>query len=60
MLTFVRHFTTDPVSSNCPVKVKSMIRVDLAGETGADNIYAGQMAVLGTLVCEFCSVHYTS
>jgi ubiquinone biosynthesis monooxygenase Coq7 len=31
-----------------PDKIKSMIRVDQAGEYGAVRIYAGQMAVMGT------------
>jgi ubiquinone biosynthesis monooxygenase Coq7 len=34
--------------SRSPQGVDSIIRVDHAGELGADRIYAGQMAVLGT------------
>ena len=34
-------------TSQTPPDIKAMIRVNLAGETGADKIYAGQMAVLG-------------
>lgn len=49
-IAFARQFTTEPISSDFHNKFKSMIRVDLAGETGADNIYAGQMAILGMLV----------
>lgn len=33
--------------SRSPPEVDSIIRVDHAGELGADRIYAGQMAVLG-------------
>lgn len=40
-------------STLTPVDIKSMIRVNLAGETGADKIYAGQMAVLGTMRLNF-------
>lgn len=31
-------------------KLDSLIRVNHAGELGADRIYAGQMAVLGVLI----------
>lgn len=34
------------VSRSSP-EIQSIIRVDHAGELGADRIYAGQMAVLG-------------
>jgi demethoxyubiquinone hydroxylase (CLK1/Coq7/Cat5 family) len=34
--------------SRSPPELDSIIRVDHAGELGADRIYAGQMAVLGT------------
>ena len=37
-----RHYATRPHPS-----IDRMIRVDHAGERGADRIYAGQMAVLG-------------
>jgi len=40
---FCRHDS----SSSTSVDIQSLIRVNLAGETGADQIYAGQMAVLG-------------
>ncbi|XP_063903420.1 5-demethoxyubiquinone hydroxylase, mitochondrial isoform X2 [Zophobas morio] len=39
-------FLTRPVTSRC--KLHEIIRVDHAGELGADVIYAGQMAVLGS------------
>ena len=35
--------------SRASPEVQSIIRVDHAGELGADRIYAGQMAVLGML-----------
>lgn len=41
----IRQFHFEPRSSY-PVNIKSMIRVNLAGEAGANKIYAGQMAVL--------------
>lgn len=31
-------------------ELDTIIRVDHAGELGADRIYAGQMAVLGTII----------
>ena len=37
-----RHYTTRPHPS-----IDRIVRVDHAGEFGADRIYAGQMAVLG-------------
>lgn len=37
-------------------KLDSLIRVNHAGELGADRIYAGQMAVLGVL--KRCIIHY--
>ena len=39
----LRRYTTRPHSS-----IDRIIRVDHAGEFGADRIYAGQMAVLGS------------
>lgn len=40
--------TSVKAATNAPGKVlDSIIRVDHAGELGADRIYAGQMAVLG-------------
>jgi len=41
------------VSRSSP-EVDSIIRVDHAGELGADRIYAGQMAVLGMQFLFFC------
>jgi len=38
-------------------KLDSLIRVNHAGELGADRIYAGQMAVLG--VFKKCIIHYS-
>ena len=35
-------------SSGASTDIGSLIRVNLAGETGANQIYAGQMAILGT------------
>lgn len=45
----VRKFHRSPVKRACRAtpEVDSIIRVDHAGELGADRIYAGQMAVLG-------------
>lgn len=37
-------------------KLDSLIRVNHAGELGADRIYAGQMAVLGVL--KKCTIQY--
>lgn len=44
-----RNFHRSVVAKSCRVssEVDSIIRVDHAGELGADRIYAGQMAVLG-------------
>lgn len=38
-----------PLSEKSRAIMKRMIRVDHAGELGADRIYAGQMAILGEL-----------
>lgn len=39
--------TSATTASSLHEKLDSIIRVDHAGELGADRIYAGQMAVLG-------------
>ena len=36
-----------PLSASSRAQIQRMIRVNHAGEFGADRIYAGQMAVLG-------------
>lgn len=44
----IRLASTSAISGTKPGKLlDSIIRVDHAGELGADRIYAGQMAVLG-------------
>lgn len=47
----VRNFHGTPTvkTSKPSPLIDSIIRVDHAGELGADRIYAGQMAVLGNL-----------
>lgn len=47
-------------SSGTAVDIKSMIRVNLAGETGADKIYAGQLAVLGIAKLSLLSLKFRS
>lgn len=49
ILKCMRLYSTE-TSSPC-TDIKTMIRVNLAGETGADKIYAGQLSVLGMLNC---------
>lgn len=49
-LGFVRYLSTNSIGPRRTAKgrlMDSIIRVDHAGEFGADRIYAGQMAVLG-------------
>lgn len=45
LFNLIKQYSTE--ASSVSSDVKTMIRVNLAGETGADKIYAGQMAVLG-------------
>lgn len=49
----IKNVHRESSTTSTPVDIKSMIRVNLAGETGADKIYAGQMAVLGTMRLNF-------
>lgn len=42
--------STSAATSTSGKILDSIIRVDHAGELGADRIYAGQMAVLGIIV----------
>lgn len=46
----VRMASTSAATSESGKTLDSIIRVDHAGELGADRIYAGQMAVLGTII----------
>lgn len=45
ILRLVRQYSSE--TPTLTPDVKTMIRVNLAGETGADKIYAGQLAILG-------------
>ena len=47
--TFVRFASTEASTGNIKARnlIDSIVRVDHAGELGADRIYAGQVAVLG-------------
>ena len=51
----IRQFSSSTKMSPKETREKAMrdrfLRVDHAGEVGADRIYAGQMAVLGTCSC---------
>jgi len=46
----VRLASTSAATSASEKVLDSIIRVDHAGELGADRIYAGQMAILGIVV----------
>lgn len=46
----VRMASTSAATSAAGKILDSIIRVDHAGELGADRIYAGQMAVLGIII----------